>query len=51
MRQERAPSPSFKSPLRPGYPPGHRKRKIHEVDELLSECHGLACYAMMPDTS
>jgi hypothetical protein len=51
MRQERAPAPSFKSPLRPGHPPGHRKRKIHEVDELLSECHGLACYAMMPDTS
>ena len=51
MRQERAPSPSFKSPLRPGDPPGHRKRKIHEIDELLSECHGLACYAMMPDTS
>ena len=50
MRQERAPSPSFKSPLRPGDPPGHRKRKIHEVDELLSECHGLACYAVMPDT-
>ena len=51
IRQETAPDPSFKSPLRPGYPPGHRRRKIHEVDELLSECHSLACYAMMPDTS
>jgi hypothetical protein len=51
VRQERAPSPSFKSPIRPGHPPGHRRRKIHDVDDLLSECHGLACYAMMPDTS
>ena len=51
MRQEKSPNPSFKSPLRPGYPPGHRKRKIHEVDELLSECHWLASYAVMPDTS
>ena len=51
MRQEKAPSPSFKSPLRPGYPPGHRKRKIHEVDDLLSECNWLAHYAAMPDTS
>jgi hypothetical protein len=51
MRQERAPSPSFKSPIRPGHPPGHRRRKIHDVDDLLSECHALACRAMMPDTS
>ncbi|MDO8353836.1 MAG: hypothetical protein Q7T14_10260, partial [Aestuariivirga sp.] len=51
MRQEKAPSPSFKSPLRPGYPPGHRRKKIHEVDDLLSECHGLACRAAMHDTS
>ena len=51
MRQEKAPDPSFKSPLRRGHPPGHRKRKIHQVDELLSECHWLAHYAVMPDTS
>ena len=51
MRQETAPDPSFRSPLRTGYPPGHRKRKIHAVDDLLSECQWLACYAMMPDTS
>jgi hypothetical protein len=51
MRQETAPDPSFTSPLRPGYPPGHRRKSIHDVDDLLSECHGLACYAMMPDTS
>ena len=51
MRQEKAQSPSFKSLLRPGRPPGHRRRKIHEVDGLLSECDWLAHYAMMPDTS
>ena len=51
MRQERSPSPSFKSPLRRGHPPGHRRRDVHEVDKLLSECHELACYALLPDTS
>ena len=51
MRQEKSPNPSFKSPLRRGHPPGHRKRKIHEVDDLLSECNWLACHAAMSDTS
>jgi hypothetical protein len=51
MRQEKAPNPSFKSPLRPGRPPGHRRRAVHQVDELLSECQWLACRAAMADTS
>jgi len=51
MRQETSPNPSFKSPLRPGHPPGHRTRAVHEVDDLLSECHWLAHYAAMHDTS
>jgi len=51
MRQEKSPNPSFKQPLRPGRPPGHRKRNTHEVDELLSECDWLAFRAAMPDTS
>jgi len=51
MRQEKAPDPSFKSPLRPGRPPGYRRRKTHEVDDLLSECDWLACRAAMTDTS
>ena len=51
MRQETSPNPSFKSPLRPGRPPGHRTRAVHEVDELLSECHWLAFRAAMTDTS
>ncbi len=51
IRREKAKSPKFKSPLRPGHPPGHRRKPIHEVDEVLAECHGLACDAMKPDSS
>ena len=29
-------------PLRPGRPPGYRRRAIHEVDEILKECDWLA---------
>ena len=51
VRRENAPSPKFRSPLRPGHPPGHHRKPVHEVDEVLAECHGLACDAMKPDTS
>ena len=51
MRQETSPNPSFKTPLRPGRPPGYRRRAIHQVDELLSECNWLAYRAEMADTS
>ena len=51
MRQETSPDPSFKTPLRPGRPPGHRRRATHAIDELLSECQWLAHYAAMVDTS
>jgi hypothetical protein len=51
VRRETAPSPKFKSPLRPGHPPGYRRKPVHEVDEVLIECHGLACDALKPDTS
>jgi hypothetical protein len=30
------------SPLRPGRPPGHRKKETHKVDAVLKECHALA---------
>ena len=50
-RREKAQSPKFRSPLRPGHPPGYRRKPVHEVDEVLIECHGLACDAMRPDTS
>ncbi|MEP7174469.1 MAG: hypothetical protein ABI705_13350 [Aestuariivirga sp.] len=51
MRREAMPGPVFKSPLRPGQPPGRRKRHIHPVDEILDDCHGLAWEALKPDTS
>lgn len=39
------------SSLRPGWPPGFRKRPLHEVDDVLRECHSLARLAEKPDTS
>jgi hypothetical protein len=51
LRREAMPSPKFKSPLRPGPPPGRRKRHIHPIDEILADCHALAWDAMRTDTS
>jgi hypothetical protein len=39
------------SPLREGPPPGYRKKRQHEVDDILAECHDLARLALAPDTS
>ena len=41
----------FKTPLRPGPPPGRRKRHIHPIDEILDDCHALAWDALRADTS
>jgi hypothetical protein len=39
-------------PLRPGSPPGSRRRPVHEVDDVLKAAHGLAFWALQrPDTS
>ena len=51
QRRQAAPDHKFLSPLRPGHPPGYRRKPIHEVDEVLIECDGLAWEAMKPDTS
>ena len=51
VKRENAKTPKFRSPLRPGHPPGHRKRQIHPIDEILADCHWLAWEAMKPDTS
>jgi hypothetical protein len=51
LRHETVPTLKFKSPLRPGRPPGHRQKPVHEVDEVLAECHWLAWEAERPDTS
>ena len=50
-RREAMKTPKFKSPLRPGRAPGHRKKPTHEVYDVLTECHWLAWEAMKPDTS
>ena len=50
-RREAAIAPKFKSPLRPGQPPGHRRKPTHEIDNVLTECHWLAWEALKPDTS
>ena len=50
-RRDRMASPKFRSPLRPGLPPGHRKEPGHEVDRLLRECHALARDALNEDSS
>jgi len=39
------------SPLRFGRPPGWRARPLHEVDQVLRDCHALALDALAPDTS
>ena len=51
VRREAAKAPKFTSPLRPGQPPGHRRKPTHEIDGILTECHWLAWEAMKPDTS
>ncbi len=51
LKQENAKAPKFRSPLRPGPPPGHRRKPVYEVDEVLTECHGLARDALRLDTS
>ncbi|MGB8818869.1 MAG: hypothetical protein WCC66_13205 [Rhizobiaceae bacterium] len=38
----KAQRPTRISPIRPGLPPGWRQRKIHQIDTVLRECHGLA---------
>jgi hypothetical protein len=36
-RRKASPWPKSTMPLRPGHPPGHRRKPIHEVDEVLTE--------------
>ena len=50
-RRAAAKNPKFLSPLRPGRPPGRRRKPTHLVDEVLIELHGLAFDALKPDTS
>jgi hypothetical protein len=40
-----------RAPLRPGLPPGWRRRPGRDVDEALRDCHALACAALRADSS
>ena len=51
QRRQASPWPKSTSPLRPGHPPGYRRKPIHEVDEVLIECDDLAWKAMKYNTS
>jgi hypothetical protein len=51
QRRLASPDHKFLVPLRPGRPPGYRRKPVHEVDEVLAECDSLAWEAMKPDTS
>jgi hypothetical protein len=50
-RRAKVPRLQLQSPMRPGHPPGHRKKPAHEVDDVLFNCHLLARDAERPDTS
>ncbi|MBM3608266.1 MAG: hypothetical protein FJX29_07410 [Alphaproteobacteria bacterium] len=50
-RRANVPHLRFKTPLRPGHPPGYRRKPVHEVDKLLRQCHWLARETLAPDTS
>ncbi len=50
-RRKAAPDQKLLTPLRSGHPPGYRRKPIHEVEEILTECDGLAWEAMKPNTS
>lgn len=41
----------FRSALRPGPPPGHRRDGEDDIDRVLRECHALAREALANDTS
>ena len=41
VRRENMPSPKFRSPLRPGRPPGYRRKPVHLVERCSSNAMGL----------
>lgn len=45
------PPENIRKPLRPGRPPGDARVPLHEVDEVLKDCHWLAWEAAKLDTS
>jgi hypothetical protein len=50
-RRDRMANPKFRSPLRPGPPPGYRKEPKDDVDLVLRKCHVLARDALHENSS
>ncbi|CAN5219119.1 hypothetical protein BH10PSE7_BH10PSE7_04660 [soil metagenome] len=50
-RRERSQRPTFRSPLRPGPPPGHRNESEEEIERVLVRCHTLAWETLNENTS
>jgi hypothetical protein len=50
-RRDKIPRLRSLAPMRPGRPPGSRRKPRHEVDAVLKECHWLACDVLWPNTS
>ncbi|CAN5173326.1 hypothetical protein BH10PSE7_BH10PSE7_11150 [soil metagenome] len=50
-RRDRMEELTFKTPLRPGPPPGYRREPEQEIDLVLERCHVLAWQALNEDTS
>jgi len=50
-RRAALPGVNSRPPLQPSFPPGYRKRHIHEVDSILWECYCLERREPAPDTS
>jgi hypothetical protein len=50
-RRDTNPRLRFLAPMRPGRPPGYRRKHTHEVDAVLKECHLLARDVPWPNTS
>jgi hypothetical protein len=51
VRRRSSPRLRLMGPLRPGRPPGFRRRPQHEIDHVLHRCHWLARELVAPDTS
>jgi hypothetical protein len=51
LRRKTIENPKYTSPLRPGPPPGHRRKPTREIDYILRECHGLAWDALREESS
>ncbi len=47
-RAKAKPGPGRVGPIRPGHPPGYRRRPRHPVDDVLRDCHGLARNCGLP---